>query len=101
MGLIVAFSVAPVSVMLVAARVVTLGALCTVNVVERAVEGARFPAVSLAVALAIEMPMVPKPVMLEIVTVLVVPLPVTPINPVAVPVLWRAMSPTDRVEALK
>ena len=57
-----------------------------------------FPAVSLAVPAAIEIPIVPFPVILEIVTVLVdVPDPVTFTVPVAVPVVFRVMSPLSNV----
>ncbi len=56
----------------------TVGAvLSTVNVALGPAAGARFPAKSVAVPAAIEMPSVPSPVMPERVTVRVRPLPVT------------------------
>ena len=50
---------------------------------------AKFPARSLAVPAAIEMPNVPSPVIPETVTVRVVPLPLIPSVPLAVPVLFN------------
>ena len=75
--------------------------LSTVNVPLGPVAGARFPAESLAVPAAIEIPKVPLPVMPEIVTVRVVPLPVTPTEPLAVPVAFNVMSAVLSVLALK
>ena len=54
------------------------GVLSTLKVVLGPAAGAELPAVSVAVPEAIDMPSVPSPVMLEMVTVLVVPEPVTP-----------------------
>ena len=72
--------------------------MSTENVVEGPAAKVRFPAVSEAVPLAIEIPRVPSPVILEIVTVLVdVPDPVTFTVPVAVPVVFRVMSPLSNV----
>ena len=75
--------------------------LSTVNVPLGPAAGARFPAVSLAVPAAIEIPKVPLPVMPEIVTVRVVPLPVTPTEPLAVPVAFKVTSAALSVLALK
>jgi hypothetical protein len=53
---------------------------------------ALFPAASVAVPAAIEIPSVPSPVVPEIVTVRVaVPVPLTAIMPVAVPVVFSVM----------
>lgn len=73
----------------------------TVNVLLVAEAGAKLPAVSLAVPAAMLMPSVPTPVMLLMVTVRVVPLPVTFTVPLAVPVALRVMFPLARVLALK
>ena len=51
--------------------------------------GARLLTLSLAVPAAIEMPKVPSPVIPEIVTVRVLPLPETLTVPLAVPVLFN------------
>src|SRR5881396_3778908 len=75
--------------------------LSTVNVALGPAAGAVLPAVSVAVPAAIEMPSVPSPVMLESVTVRVVPVPVTAINAVAVPVVFSVILPTTSVLALK
>ena len=57
------------------------------------------PAKSLAVPAAMEMPSVPSPVMLEIVTVRVLPLPETLNVPVAEPAVLSEMSVGARVIA--
>src|SRR5213592_1562151 len=75
--------------------------LSTVNVALGPAAGAVLPAVSVAVPAAIEMPSVPLPVMLESVTVRGVPLPVTAIDAVAVPVVFSVISPTASVLELK
>src|SRR5437773_181798 len=61
--------------------------LSTVNGMLGAAAGAVLPARSVAVPAAIEMRSVPSPVMLDSVTVRVVPVPATPIDAVAGPVL--------------
>lgn len=74
--------------------------LVTLNVVLGPAAPALLPAASDAVFAAIEMPMVPLPVMLEIVTVRVaVPLPLTLMAPVAEPVVFRATSTSASVTA--
>ena len=75
--------------------------LSTVNVVLGPAAGAVFPAVSVAVPAAMEIPRVPSPVMLESVTVRVVPEPLTPIVALAVPVLFKVMLPGASVLELK
>src|SRR5205814_6226603 len=75
--------------------------LSTVNVALGPAAGALFPAVSVAVPAAMEMPSVPSPVMLDSVTVRVLPVPVTPIDAVAVPVVFSVILPTPSVLALK
>ena len=71
----------------------TGGMVSTTNVALGPAAGALLPTRSLAVLTAIEMPRVPSPVIPEIVTVLVVrPLPLTVMDPVAVPILLRLMS---------
>src|SRR5438552_658777 len=71
--------------------------LSTVKVVLGPAAGAALFAVSIAVPAAMLMPSVPFPVMLEIVTVRVVPEPETPNVPLAVPVLFRVMLPVTSV----
>jgi len=84
------------------ALIVTVGAvLSTVNLALGPAAGALLPAVSVAVPAAIEMPSVPSPVMLERVTVRVVPLPLTPTVAFAVPVLFKVILPTASVLELK
>src|SRR6266513_1116476 len=78
-----------------------IGPLSTVNVVLGPAAGAVLPAVSVAVPAAMEIPRVPLPVMLESVTVRVVPLPVTAIDAVTVPVVFSVISPTASVLELK
>ena len=73
--------------------------LSTVNVTEGPAAGAAFPAVSVAVPAAMEMPSVPSPVIDEIVTVRVLPAPVTARVPLAVLVLFSVMFPGTRVLA--
>ena len=80
----------------------TVGAvLSTVKVVLAEDAGAELPAVSVAVPAAMVMPSVPFPVMLEMVTVLVVPVPLTAIVPVAVLVVLSVILPTANVLLLK
>lgn len=75
--------------------------LSTVNVVLGPAAGARLPAVSEAVPEAMEIPRVPSPVILESVTVRVVPVPVTPTVALAVPLLLSVMLPATSVLELK
>ena len=75
--------------------------LSTVNVVLGPAAGARLPAVSEAVPAAMEIPMVPSPVMAERVTVRVVPVPDTPTVAFVVPVWFRVILPGDSVLELK
>src|SRR5204863_3375212 len=75
--------------------------LSTVNVVLGPAAGAVLPSVSVAVPAAMEVPGGPLPVMLESVTVRDVPVPVTAIDAVAVPVVFSVISPTPSVLALK
>ncbi len=76
--------------------------LSTVNVALGPAAGARFPARSVAVPAAIEMPSVPLPVMPESVTVRVRPLPLTARPELAAdPVLITVMFPDTRVLLLK
>ena len=63
--------------------------------------GALFPAVSVAVPAAMEMPRLPLPVMLERVTVRVFPVPETAFVAVAVPVAFKALLPAASVLELK
>src|SRR5436190_1762464 len=70
--------------------------LSTVNVVLGPAAGALFPAVSVAVPAAMEMPSVPSPVMLESVTVRVLPVPVTP-TVALVPLAFNVTFPADNV----
>ena len=73
--------------------------LSTVKVVLGPAAPAVFPAVSLAVPEAMEMPNVPSPLMLDSVTVRVDPLPLTPTVAVAVPVVFNVTLPFARVIA--
>ena len=75
--------------------------LSTVKVVLGPAAGARLPARSEAVPAAIEIPRLPLPVMLLMVTVRVRPVPLTAIVPLAVPVLFSVMLPAARVLVLK
>ena len=75
--------------------------LSTVKVVLAEEAGAVLPAVSVAVLAAMVIPKVPFPVMLEIVTVLVVPVPLTAMVPVAVLVVFSVILPVARVLELK
>ena len=75
--------------------------LSTVKVPLGPPAAALLPATSFAVPAGIEIPSVPSPVMLEMVTVRVVPLPETATDPVAVPVLFNVILPAARVLALK
>src|SRR5882724_11420631 len=80
----------------------TVGAvLSTVKVVLGPAAGALFPAVSVAVPAAMEIPIVPSPVRLESVTVRVVPVPVTAFAAVAVPVVFSVMLAAASVLELK
>jgi hypothetical protein len=63
--------------------------------------GAGLPAVSVAVPDGREIPSEPVPVMFESVTVRVVPVPVTAIDAVAVPVVFSVISVSESVLALK
>lgn len=74
--------------------------LSTVKVPLGPAEAAELPARSVAVPAAMLMPIVPEPVMLEIVTVRVaVPLPLTETEPFAVPVRFRVILPDANVTA--
>ena len=74
--------------------------LSTVNVPLGPAAAAMLPARSDAVPAAMLIPIVPEPVMLEIVTVrVVVPVPVTENAPLAVPVLLSVMLPVANVTA--
>ena len=75
--------------------------LSTVKGVLGPAAGAKFPAVSVAVPAATEIPRVPSPVIPETVTVRVVPLPEIPTVAVAVPVLLNVTFPADSVLRLK
>ena len=71
----------------------TGGVLSTLNVALGPQAGALPPPLPVAVPAAMDMPMVPSPVILLIVTVRVVlPEPVTETVPLAVPVLFRVTS---------
>src|SRR5947207_1175561 len=85
------------------ALIVTLGGvLSTVKVALGPAAGALLPAVSVAVPAAIEIPMVPSPVILERVTVRVVVSTVdTATDALAVPVLFKVMLPAASVLELK
>src|SRR6266704_660147 len=74
--------------------------LSTVNGMLGPAAGAVLPARSVAVPAAIEMAIVPSPVMLESVTVRVVPVPDTPIDAVAVRVAFNVMLLAESVLAL-
>jgi len=63
--------------------------------------GAKFPARSDAVPAAMDIPKVPLPAILLIVTVRVRPVPETLTSPAAVPVAFRVMFAATRVLALK
>ena len=73
--------------------------MSTVNIVVGPAAPAVLPAVSLAVPLAMEMPNVPSPVMLDNVTVRVDPPPLTPTVAVAVPVVFNVTLPFAKVIA--
>jgi len=77
----------------------TVGAvLSTVNVVDGPAAAALLPALSLAVDAAIDMPIVPSPVIDDTVTVRVeVPDPLTAAVPLAVPVLFNVTLPAASV----
>jgi len=76
--------------------------LSTVKVALGPAAGVRLPAVSEAVPAAMEIPIVPSPVMPERVTVRVVPVPVMPIVvALAVPVVFSVMFPDASVLELK
>ena len=85
-----------------AALVVTVGAmLSTENVVLGDEAAAVLPAWSLAVSAAMEMPNVPLPVMLEMVTARVLPVPATLTVPLAVPVVFSVTLAAVNVLELK
>src|SRR3954452_3125020 len=95
---------APVSALsAVIASTVAVGAvLSTAKVALGPAAGAVLPARSVAVAVAMEMPRVPSPVMPEGVTVGVLPLRVTAtVVALAVPVVFSVMLAADSVLALK
>jgi len=75
------------------------GLLSTVKLALGAVAGARFPAISLEVPAARVIPRAPLPLMALMVTVRVLPDPVTATAPVAVPVALRVISAGARVIA--
>ena len=75
--------------------------MSTVKVVLGPAPGALLPARSLAVPEAMVIPSVPSPVIPEMVTVRVSPVPETPSVPVAVLVVFKVMLPVARVLALK
>ena len=75
--------------------------LSTVKVVLGPAAGAVLPAVSVAVPAAMEIPRVPSPMMLESVTVRVVPVPVMPTVALALPVLFNVTLPAVSVLELK
>ena len=80
--------------------IVTVGGVFpTANVPLGPVAGAKLPARSLAVPAAIDIPNVPSPVIPEIVTVRVLPLPLTAIVPLAVPVLFNVTAEAINVLA--
>ena len=92
----------PVVIMALSAPMLMVGAvLSTVKVVLGPDAGVVLPAGSLAVPAAMEMPNVPSPVILLMVTVRVRPVPETPIVPFAVPVLFKVMLPEASVLELK
>ena len=84
-----------------ALRVMAGAVLSTINVVLGPAAAALLPAVSVAVPAATEMPIVPSPVILLIVTVRVLPLPEIATVPLAVPVLFNVIFPAASVLELK
>ena len=76
----------------------TVGAvLSTVNVADGPADGAWFPALSCAVFASNDMPSVPSPVIVDIVTVRVLlPVPLTATDPL-VPLLFNVTSPAASV----
>ena len=75
-----------------------LGAvLSTLKVALGPAAAALFPAVSLAVLAAIDIPIVPSPVVLMVTVLSVVPLPVMATVPAAVPVVFKDTSPSVNV----
>ena len=88
--------------LLVVTIVVVAATGCTtLNVADAPDAGAKFPALSLAVPAAIEMPKVPAPVIPEMVTVYEVPEPDNPTVPLAVLVLLSVIFPSAKVLVLK
>src|SRR5687768_4492831 len=84
------------------ADMLMLGAvLSTAKVLLGPAAGAKFPAVSLAVPAAMEIPKAPLPLILSLLAALPISLPDTPIVPVAVPVAFKVMSVPLSVLALK
>jgi len=73
----------------------------TLKVAEAPEAGAVFPAWSMAVPVAIEMPKVPAPVMPEMLTVYEVPDPDSPTVPLAVPVVFSVIFDKTRLLELK
>src|SRR5437867_12004637 len=71
--------------------------LSTTNVVLGPAAGAVLPAVSVPLPAAMEIPSVPSPVMLESVTVRVVPVLDTPIDSLPLPVAFNVLSPDASV----
>ena len=92
----------PVSVLMPVKTGAGGGLLCTINVALGPALGAVLPVVSVAVPAAIEIPNVPSPVMLEMVTVRVAPLPLTPTDEAAAePVAFTVMLAGASVLELK
>ena len=88
----------PVVIVVDGALIVTDGIVgSTLNVALGPAAGARLPARSAAVPVAREKPKVPVPVMLEMVTARVLPLPDTLTVPVAVPVVFNVTFATASV----
>src|SRR6185369_993921 len=82
-------------------HVIAGGVLSTMNVALGPAAGALLPAVSEAVPAAMEIPIVPSPVVFVMVIVRVVPEPDTRTVPFAVPVLFNVTFPTASVLELK
>ena len=91
----------PALTMTLVGQVIAGGVLSTVKVALGPAAGAMLPAVSDAVPAAMEMPIVPSPTVLVMVTVRVVPEPETKTVPLAVPVLFNVTFPAVSVLALK
>src|SRR5262249_36064987 len=82
-------------------QVIAGGVLSTINVALGPAAGAVLPAASDAVPAAMEIPRVPSPVVLVMVTVREVPEPETKTVPLAVPVLFSVIFAGASVLALK